>query len=277
MNDRYPSPPPSDSLPVHRLAVPDAARAPVAVGSFDSIGPLSRAEFPHRHTFYEIVLVTGGSGHHVIDFTAHRIDPPQLGIIAPGHVHHWRPTSRLDGMVLLFDEALLSTGDGGGPRFVRLPPATADHLGHVLSHMEDEYRSRPDGFLAVIRSYLRVLLTVARRGESPPGPNGRVADAFALLVARNRDEWPSIDWYARHLGVSTAHLHERVKHATGLTPGQLIRRARAAEARRLLGGTDLTVRQIAARLGFADPAYFCRFFRRESGTTPGDYRDRLAL
>jgi AraC-like DNA-binding protein len=59
---------------------------------------------------------------------------------------------------------------------------------------------------------------------------------------------------------------------TGRTPSQLVREARTHEAKRLLAKTDLTVRQVAARTGFADPAYFCRFFRRETGVSPGAFR-----
>ncbi|OEU97266.1 hypothetical protein AN217_04555 [Streptomyces qinglanensis] len=44
------------------------------------------------------------------------------------------------------------------------------------------------------------------------------------------------------------------------------------EAKRLLAGTAMTVRQVAHEVGFADPAYFCRFFRRETGASPGEFR-----
>ncbi len=55
-------------------------------------------------------------------------------------------------------------------------------------------------------------------------------------------------------------------------PGRLVRDARTQEAKRLLAKTDLTVRQVALRVGFDDPSYFCRFFRRETGLSPGDFR-----
>jgi len=63
-----------------------------------------------------------------------------------------------------------------------------------------------------------------------------------------------------------------VKAATGRTAAQLVREARTREAKRFLLRTDLTVRQVASWVGFADPAYFCRFFRRETGSSPGDFR-----
>jgi AraC-like DNA-binding protein len=77
---------------------------------------------------------------------------------------------------------------------------------------------------------------------------------------------------AERLGVSVGYLSEAVKTSTGRTPGELIRQARVHEAKRLLLHTELSVRQVAARAGFGDPAYFCRFFRRETGASPGDFR-----
>ncbi|MFC7612733.1 helix-turn-helix transcriptional regulator [Actinokineospora soli] len=72
--------------------------------------------------------------------------------------------------------------------------------------------------------------------------------------------------------MTPGHLTQAVKAATGRPASQLVREARVHEAKRLLLRTELTVRQVAARVGFGDPAYFCRFFRRETGVSPGDFR-----
>ncbi|MFD0385055.1 hypothetical protein ACFQ2B_30895 [Streptomyces stramineus] len=58
---------PADPVPLHRLGVPPAENPPFAMGTFETFGPDSRAGYPHRHTFYEIVHVTAGTGAHVID------------------------------------------------------------------------------------------------------------------------------------------------------------------------------------------------------------------
>lgn len=71
---------------------------------------------PHRHTFYEVVLVTACDGRHVVDFAEHVLRPPQLYVIAPRQVHSWQ-VSRLDGYVILFLEDLL----GGLPALARTP------------------------------------------------------------------------------------------------------------------------------------------------------------
>ncbi|HEY8231852.1 MAG TPA: helix-turn-helix domain-containing protein [Vicinamibacteria bacterium] len=56
--------------------------------------------------------------------------------------------------------------------------------------------------------------------------------------------------------------------------GRVVRRRIALEARRLLTHSDLTAAQVGFRLGFDDPAYFARFFRREAGEPPTDFRAR---
>jgi AraC-like DNA-binding protein len=63
-----------------------------------------------------------------------------------------------------------------------------------------------------------------------------------------------------------------VRRRTGRTVGQWITERRMAEARRLLDGTDLTVAAVGARVGFRDPGYFVRTFRRAHGTAPQAWR-----
>ncbi|OEV05139.1 helix-turn-helix transcriptional regulator, partial [Streptomyces oceani] len=113
-------------------------------------------------------------------------------------------------------------------------------------------------------------------GPAQVGPSPAVAALsrrFAELLAR---EGPgaghSVRELAGVLGVSVSYLSEAVKSATGRTPAQLVRDAQVLEAKRLLSGTDLTVQRVARDAGFADAAYFCRFFRRETGLSPGEFR-----
>jgi hypothetical protein len=68
---------------------------------------LSLADFPHRHTFYEIVLVTTGTGWHVVDSQPWPIMPPHFGVVVPGQVHHWEDARGVEGSVLLFNEDFL--------------------------------------------------------------------------------------------------------------------------------------------------------------------------
>jgi AraC-like DNA-binding protein len=75
------------------------------------------------------------------------------------------------------------------------------------------------------------------------------------------------------LGVSREHLSRVFREQTGVSPYQYIVRQRLLEAGRLLRGTNLTGKEIAARLGYATPGHFARSFRATLGVTPGRFRD----
>jgi AraC-like DNA-binding protein len=272
-------------LPVHRLEVPLPNALPFAVGTFDTIGPLSRAAFPHRHTFHEIVHVTGGTGTHVVDLARWELRPPHLCVIAPGQVHHWEDTRNLTGSVLLFTDDFLLDHPADRELLRRLserPWLTLDEPAHariarLVAELDDEYRRGEAGVETILRALLHVLVVRAARlcatpAAPPPARAGAVAEEFVRLVGRTDHALWSVGAYAERIGVTPGYLTEAVKAATGRTPSQLVREERTHEAKRLLAKTDLTVRQVAARTGFADPAYFCRFFRRETGVSPGAFR-----
>ncbi|WP_242579256.1 helix-turn-helix domain-containing protein [Streptomyces sp. MST-110588] len=277
-----------DPVPLHRLDVPAPHVLSFAVGSFDTIGPLSRASFPHRHTFYEIVYVTGGEGTHVIDLARWPLCPPHLCVIVPGQVHYWDGVRGLCGQVVLFTEDFLVAHPADRHALATLAerpwlcpgPAEAVRLSALMGEMVREFAERAEGHVSVLQAYAHILLTCAlrlpgaRRPQVPTSRSALVAREFTRLLGRPAAFGRTVGSYADELGVSLSYLTEAVKRGTGRTPGQIIRHAQTVEAKRLLTVTRLTVAQVARRTGFGDPAYFCRFFRRETGLSPGDFRRR---
>ena len=67
-------------------------------------------------------------------------------------------------------------------------------------------------------------------------------------------------------------LNDHVKRATGVTAGHLIRQRVLTEAKRQLVFTSLAIHEIAYELAFSDPSHFARFFRKQTGTTPHEFR-----
>ena len=80
------------------------------------------------------------------------------------------------------------------------------------------------------------------------------------------------DTLAEELGTSPATFRRRFKQATGSSPHEYLLHCRAAEARRLLGEGDLSIKEIADRLGYRDVYFFSRQFRQLTGVPPGAYR-----
>ncbi|ALG10858.1 AraC family transcriptional regulator [Kibdelosporangium phytohabitans] len=272
-------PPRNGEPPMHRLETCDGM--PFEMGTFDALGPLSHAPFPHRHTFHEIVYVTHGTGTHVVDMARWDLEPPHLCVIVPGQVHHWENVTDLDGLVLLFTDDFLVDHPADRDLLHKLserPWLTLDPQAHqrmmpLLDEMHEEFKERTE---SVLRALLHVIVTRAGRLTEAAGPSpvraNAVAQKFMKLTAHT-ELW-TVREYAEQIGVTPGYLTDVIRNATGRTPSQLIRETRIREAKRLLIRTDLTVRQISQRIGFTDSAYFCRFFRRETGDSPGDFREK---
>jgi AraC-like DNA-binding protein len=152
----------------------------------------------------------------------------------------------------------------------------------LIESMTRERRDMPTGYRTVLQAYLHVFITCARRLVTPTHSRHEMGRASLLVgdfldLLRRRSVEPVVSAYSHELGVTPGHLAETVKKMTGKTPGQHIRNMQLVEAKRLLAYTEKTVAEIAYELGFKDAAYFGRFFKRELGCTPGEFRKDARL
>jgi AraC family transcriptional regulator len=96
----------------------------------------------------------------------------------------------------------------------------------------------------------------------------RILDRFASDLAAE----PSLAELAADVGLSTFHFARAFKASTGLPPHQQLLALRLEKARELLEMSDLTVTEISAEVGYSDPGYLARLFRKHVGATPAAYR-----
>ena len=114
--------------------------------------------------------------------------------------------------------------------------------------------------------------------EPAPEPNGGNIDdtfieRFKNVVEQNlADSDLSVEVIGQQLGLSRVQLYRKVKALTGTTPVDWLRKARLAKAKQILLASDLTVSEIAYKVGFTSPSYFTKCFKDEYGVVPGDMR-----
>ena len=94
-----------------------------------------------------------------------------------------------------------------------------------------------------------------------------------LLEIHHLKHWP-VKRYARELGLSESSLNRLCSNLGGSTAFGVVQQRLVLEARRRLVYVAGPVAMIASELGFKDPAYFCRFFRRHTGVSPTEFRRR---
>ena len=100
----------------------------------------------------------------------------------------------------------------------------------------------------------------------------RILEAVEFLTERLYDPDLAPSAVARHVGLGPWQFCRKFKSVMGMTCGEFIARRRMHEARRLLDGNDLLIKEIAYRVGFEDANYFSRCFKRIVGTSPTSYR-----
>jgi AraC family transcriptional regulator of arabinose operon len=132
---------------------------------------------------------------------------------------------------------------------------------------------------AVTSAVLQWLVLVMEETNVPLSPHAepgegavdRVLFAQAWAGAR-RDAVLTIDEWARAVGWHPVHFERVFKQETGVTPMRWVEERRMEAARQYLSGTSKTVAEIAAAVGYPDPFYFSRVFRKHYGHPPLRYR-----
>lgn len=141
-------------------------------------------------------------------------------------------------------------------------------------------RERPltlDVSLHAAISNLTELLFVARQDDPEYHREARVSARFRGVLAQMRLDckrpW-KIEDLAGQAGISVPHFFRCFKNATGASPMDWLRRERINQAKRLLSETDERIRVIAEQVGYRDPFYFSRDFRKLVGVSPRRYRNQ---
>ena len=244
----------------------------------------------HALSFYDILLITRGRGTFWLDDTRYAVRPGRVIFTSPGQVRRLE-ARQVEGLVLFFTGAFLERFLSDPLFLYRLPffhrdkvpelaLATPERrlLARRLREMEAEIGNlRGDSSPLLGARLYEVLMLLARWfGRAHPAaaeePEEGLGLRFRRLVERHHRRTHRVAGYAKMLSVSAGHLHTMVRRQLGRPPLELIQDRLALEARRLLLHTDDTAARIGYALGFGDPSYFARFFRRRTGRSPSAFR-----
>jgi AraC family transcriptional activator of pobA len=280
-------------VPVYSLE----PQAPASSGLFQlnraaGLRPVFRQDMlqPHRKDYYHLVYVQRGGSRHWVDMTPYELKEHALYFSAPGQLQLKEKLQPMWGVSLAFtreflalqpNEALAQLPLLRNPQNgheLQLSPADVAFVEDTLAKLEAEYHRPGEWQQPMLSACLTVLLTYLSRLYTEQFP-GNEPSADQLLVRKFRArieeyfrERHEVGAYAALLHISAGHLSEVVKAQSGKPAIAHIQERLVLEARRLLFHTPQSVKEIAYDLGFADASYFSRFFKRETGLTPAEYR-----
>lgn len=283
------------TIPTYQFHLPNDEQLPFEIANIEDKTTLHNvSHIARRDHFYVIFLVTSGQGVYNIDFQQYSIQPNMFFCIAPHQVHFWQIEEAITGKLIVFTEGFLTTTfaypsmhisqnftlfNWETPAGFTIPGQANNRFNTIVNILLDEYTQAESVHRELaIQSALLLLLISAQRMFDKDIQRDLLAGTqltqeFLFLVNNHFVQTSQVSDYADMLGVTAGHLADTISEIMGQTPLSIIHSRLILEAKRLLIHTHDPASTIANHLSFTDPSYFGRFFKREVGQTPKQFRN----
>jgi len=252
---------------------------------------------PHTHSFDEVVIITGGSGVHVIDNQEYPLIRGDAFVIRGQHVHLFRNVEGLRLVNLLIKRARFSALEqecrdlpGFHALFVlepharqshrfqaklHLAPNQLNHLMHLVELLDNELKTNQSGAAHVVEALVKIIIvTICRYYSTTDSGDCNALVRVSKVIRHLEDHYAdahSLAALARLAGMSSRSFRRAFKTATGCSPGAYLLRLRIERAAQLLALPDANVTNAALDVGFDNSSYFAQQFRKVMNMTPRAY------
>jgi len=246
---------------------------------------------PHRHNYWELLWCLDDKGSQGIDFVEYPNKLGRIFTISPNQVHDSNQMCEHVRLIVfstdfleeqhrnnLLMESLFGRYQSVQP-YIDLDPAVYSYLEPLFLLMEEECRrDEPDWDIvsSLLTSFLRYLLRFSVKERAPSLTGDRRIPRFVELVEQYYRREKICQFYADKLSLTGKRLNELTRKYLGKTVTQYIHGRIILEANRELIYSNKTIKAIALELGFDDPSYFGRFYRKCSGESPAEFRVRCS-
>tara|TARA_B100000809_G_scaffold266153_1_gene327573 strand:+ start:1829 stop:2686 length:858 start_codon:yes stop_codon:yes gene_type:complete len=250
---------------------------------------------PHQHKFYQFLFFDKASGTHLIDDKEYVVKDKTIHFVSPNHIHHLRLSEGSSGFVCMFKEELFFAHNESNKFLeeidlfsnwnmnpvLQIESDDFDDLNTLLFSLTKEFEGQKMRRTELILMWLKIFLINSSRigGERKDVPLSRkrlTIEGFLGLVDEFYSENLPVSFYAEKLNITTTYLSRLVNEVYGKSVSEFINERVVLEAKRIIRLSSKSIKEISFELGFEDPSYFSRFFKKHVQLTPVQYRKELS-
>lgn len=262
--------------------------------SHDFNAPITKMAY--QHNYFEIAFSIGYDSKVSIDEHNRNVMDFNLSFISPKQTVSWELNEihpQASSYMVLFKPEFLSIGNdvfnlykkfpffnrNVTPSF-RLTDKQQNLFESYLLHMIEEYKKSRKDKIEFIRHYLSLFLLQAKREFEFDTEHlimtrkQEITYYFENLIINTKQKYQPTSYYAGKLNVSAIYLAKCVKESTNKTVSAILSEYLILEAKSLLKHTALTISEIAYTIGFSDNSNFNKYFKKHTGTSPKQYREK---
>ena len=236
---------------------------------------------PHRKTVNDFILVTDGEMTKSAGIDSYEVTKNTIFLLPAGQITATTQISEnLSGFYCHFSTDFIAESKSqidilNKVPFLKLSSNDCFNLTNLLKRIENIYTQNPN--YELIRSYLFTFLTEIKTLQKTEKNIGltateKIAFEFKHILTKHVTNHHEARFYAKQLHVSPNHLNRCVKKVFRKSVTQHIADLLILEAKVLLHQQSIPIADISFSIGFEDPSYFGRFFKKQTRQTPTEFR-----
>lgn len=249
----------------------------------DSYGKL------HKHDFYYILFLTNGSSNQTIDFKTEKIEQSQVLFMYPGQIHGFEYFEKTEGFTLYFTNGFLNKSESSSykihqliinqPQIITLDNQQFENIDQIINKLYNEFNTSFVNKIEILKAYLEIVLTSLLRLIIPSDYEFQPSNTFQRLIDLKEQNFAlnrKIDSICKDIGTSQKKLNALTKAYFGKTFLKLLNDRKLLEVKRLLTTSELSIKEISYQNGFSDNSHLNNFFKKHTGITPFEFREKYS-
>lgn len=248
---------------------------------------------------FSVIWLRDGNGTHDLDLKKHYYEGSVMFVLAPGQIHKLHQHTKSDGYIIRFSPAVfeyekdfmnhildtcLFDSNSSCP-VIQIEEDTHHVFANLFDQIHTEYLLQDVSAHEIICSYLRILISQINRikrkkmSQQVPinDPGYKLFRSLKIAIEKNFRQQHSVQFYAELLNTQPRNLNTVTRLFAERSTGEIIQERILLEAQRILYHEDKRVKEVCYELGFDDPAYFTRFFKKHTGLAPQFYKAQAII